>query len=114
MTLLDRIAEIIEETDKTARSLSVEAGLSPRFIADLQAGVKKSFSSRSAQKFAETHGYSVEWIQYGTGPKKPGATDSETAEILHVGQRIRDKKLRDAWLDMGRAIIRDQNEEERR
>lgn len=84
--LTDRLRQALDRSGKSARAASIEAGLSPRFIADLFAGAKDSVSTKNAEKLSEALGVSPEWLAFGRGDIEEAVIVSD--DVAEVAEEI--------------------------
>lgn len=104
--LIHRIEEALEETGKSPRGASLEAGLSARFLTDLFGGAKRSISIENAEKLAPVLDRTPEYLAFGKGPKRPG--EGESAEVVDIWDRIPDR-----WRDNAKKALEAFTEEEK-
>ena len=64
----------------------------------------RTFSREAAERYANAYHVDLGWLLTGKGDMK-GATDpAKSAEIVDIWSRIPDKREREAWLNMGKAL----------
>jgi transcriptional regulator with XRE-family HTH domain len=65
----------------------------------------RTFSREAAARYAKAYHVDIGWLLTGKGsPKASSSDDPETAEIVAIYKGIPNRREREAWLNMGRAL----------
>ncbi|WP_460670440.1 S24 family peptidase [Larkinella ripae] len=70
MNSAERIELVLSEQNTNARRMSLELGFSESYIPAI-AGGNKPISKKIAEAIHKKYGYSIEWLLFGIGSKKP-------------------------------------------
>jgi transcriptional regulator with XRE-family HTH domain len=83
MDIQDRIRTAIEASGKSARDISLSAGLSPSFLRDFLTKRGSQIGTENLKRIAKALGQSPEYLLTGR-PDPDMPTDPETAEIVSI------------------------------
>lgn len=68
----------------------------------------RTFSRESAQRYAAAYRVDLGWLLTGKGDMKQSASDDpQSAEVINIWSRIKDRDEREAWLNMGKTLAKD-------
>ncbi len=81
--VLKRIDARLKEVGKSRRGASIEAGLGPDYIRDLERGATVSPTLRALEKLAPILGTTVPWLADGTGPD--GIVEAQPGTVPLIG-----------------------------
>jgi transcriptional regulator with XRE-family HTH domain len=83
--LKDRIREIRRDFEWSQEQLGARLGITKSAVSMIESGKTMNLKSETLARLTSKTGYSIDWIQYGKGPKKLKQDgDALTPEILSL------------------------------
>ena len=105
MSLHERLREARKAAGfSTAKEAAEAFGWNKNTVTSNENG-NRTFSRESAERYARAYRVDLGWLLTGKGSMKANpANDPESAEVFEIYKAIPNKREREAWLNMGRAL----------